>query len=537
MVDTEELVPPGSPVEVRTRAADPPRTPAFDPTLNVAVEPVTGRTPKHRLVVIGDSLAHGFQSGAVFNTDVSFPAIVAHELGWLDSFSYPRYGGPGGLPFNIEYLLRDLESQFGTRTSAWELPLALFRGRKLMDGLEDYWERGPGAEVPVLDGYRHALAVYGWDLRDALAKSAASCRALVAEPRDNIFDQLIENSTERAALRVYPSWPESSAPMTLFDAAAALGDDKPASEAHGIETLVVELGANNALGAVVRLKLAWSGAGFDDVARKSAYTVWTPEHFRSELARVVEQVSRVAARHVVWCTVPHVTIPPVTHGVGSKLRPGSRYFPYYTRPWVDGAHFDAERDQHLTGAETRAIDAAIDSYNDAIQEVVEKARSGADGGPPRDWYLLDLAGILDRLAARRYIDDPNARPAWWTPYRLPPLVEALDPVPDSRFLTSDGAGGRATGGLFSLDGVHPTTVAYGLIAQELITIMAGAGVEFLRAGTVRPAPVLVDFERLIARDTLVRHPPGNVDSTLDILRWADSTLSMVRRAMHFKPGL
>ena len=28
----------------------------------------------------------------------------------------------------------------------------------------------------------------------------------------------------------------------------------------------------------------------------------------------------------------------------------------------------------------------------------------------------------------------------------------------SRFLTADGRGGRATGGLFSLDGVHPTTV-------------------------------------------------------------------------------
>jgi DNA-binding CsgD family transcriptional regulator len=34
----------------------------------------------------------------------------------------------------------------------------------------------------------------------------------------------------------------------------------------------------------------------------------------------------------------------------SKLRPGSRYFPYCTRPWIDEAHFDAMRDEHLTGA-------------------------------------------------------------------------------------------------------------------------------------------------------------------------------------------
>ena len=42
----------------------------------------------------------------------------------------------------------------------------------------------------------------------------------------------------------------------------------------------------------------------------------------------------------------------------------------------------------------------------------------------------------------------------------------------------DGQGGRAKGGLFSLDGVHPTTVAYGIVAQELITIMQSAGVTF-----------------------------------------------------------
>ena len=108
--DVDDLVPPDCPPDVRSRAADPPRVPSSDPTLGISVEPASGAPPKHRLVAIGDSLAHGFQSGAIFNTDISFPAIVAYELGWIDRFRYPRYGGPGGgLPFNIEYLLRDLE--------------------------------------------------------------------------------------------------------------------------------------------------------------------------------------------------------------------------------------------------------------------------------------------------------------------------------------------------------------------------------------------------------------------------------------------
>jgi hypothetical protein len=363
--DAEDL-PLTYPREVGAHASDPPREPCAGPTLDISVELASGPPPKHRLAVIGDSLAHGFQSGAIFNTDISFPAIVAYELGCLDQFRYPRYGGPGaGIPFNIEYLPRDLESRFGAKTSVLELPLALFRAREFLDGVEDYWERGPGSIVPELAGYMHDLGIYGWDLRDALSKSANSCRALIAQPRDNFVDQIVENSKERAALRVYPSWPDSSWSMTLFDAAAALGDDHDDGAGAGIER--------------------------------------------------------------------------------TKLRQGSRYFPYYARPWIDDAHFDTDRDRYLTGADALAIDTAIDLYNDAIQSEVEQARNGADG-TVRIWYLLDLAGVLDQLAS----------------------------------------------------------------------------------------PIMVDFERLIRRDTLITHPPQKVNSMLDILEWADITLGMINRALQFK---
>lgn len=68
----------------------------FDPTLGRSFSVDTEGTPRHRLVAIGDSLTHGFQSGAVFNTDLSYPAIIAKELGWFDEYRYPRYGGHGG---------------------------------------------------------------------------------------------------------------------------------------------------------------------------------------------------------------------------------------------------------------------------------------------------------------------------------------------------------------------------------------------------------------------------------------------------------
>ena len=278
------------------------------------------------------------------------------------------------------------------------------------------------------------------------------------------------------------------------------------------------------------LRVTWSGDDFRDLRAKRAYTVWRPEHFAAELAEVEQAVKAIRARHVIWCTVPHVTIAPIARGIGSKLAPGSRYFPYYTRPWVEDADFSPAEDEHITGEQARAIDCAIDMYNEAIQQMVEQARDGADG-TKRDWYLLDIAGLLDRLAARRYINDANARPPWWTPYPLPAPLKALNPVPDSRFLSSDGEGGRARGGLFSLDGVHPTTIAYGLIAQEMINVMRLAGVEFTHGrGAMRTDPVTVDFDRLILRDTLVRRPPQNLTPTLEILGWADSALDWTKRA-------
>ena len=48
-----------------------------DPTLGISVPPTPrpGLDPVHRLVTVGDSLTHGMTSGAVFRTDLSWPAI------------------------------------------------------------------------------------------------------------------------------------------------------------------------------------------------------------------------------------------------------------------------------------------------------------------------------------------------------------------------------------------------------------------------------------------------------------------------------
>jgi hypothetical protein len=520
----EDMLDQKTPPEVEV--TDEPREPVQDPRLGIEVDVDAKETPRHRLVAIGDSLTHGFQSGAIYNTDLSYPAIIAYEMGWYDHFRHPSYFGQGGLPINLEFLIRELEREFGETLDWWELPFALFRTRQFMARVEDWWERGLGTDVAKLKGINHNLAVYGWDLRDTLELTADKLEEQIKVPKDHLFWQIVENANERAALRVLRSArDEEGRTLTPLGAAAVLGaegtTESSKGEGDGIETLVVLLGANNALRSILSLEVVWSEEGFDDLEEKKKFTVWNPMHFQTELNQVVDQVKEIRARHVIWGTVPHVTIAPIARGVGAKARKGSRYFPYYTRPWISDADFDAKNDPRITGQQARAIDSAIDQYNGYITKAVREARKEG-----RDWYLLDVAGVLDRLATRRYIEDPLARPEWWTKYELPAELAALSPLPDSRFLES-GPRGRTGGGLFSLDGVHPTTIGYGILAQELINVMQQyAGVKFYLddGSTERTGPVTADFRRLIARDTLISDPPRSLTSDVRLIGWIDQTL-------------
>jgi hypothetical protein len=519
-------------VEVKAEAPPPVEDPRLGLPLPAAAFPAVAPpgTPRNRLVTIGDSLTQGFQSGAIFNTDLSWPVIVAWEMGIDEDFRRPRYPGHGGLPLNIEYLLRRLEEKYGSSIGPFELPAALFTVRSIMDEIEDHWERGPGSAFRPTNLINHNLAVYGWDLRDALSRGAGYCEKALVKPRDHFLSQVVENANDRAAIVALKTagFPKGEG-RTALENAIELGKEgtiETPGQGEGIETLVVMLGANNALGSVVHLKVAWSQAGdFKDVGKKNRFTVWDPEHFSTELDDLVGEMNKVRARHVILATVPHVTIAPVARGVGGKVTPGSRYFPYYTRPWISDEDFDPQDDPCITEPEARAVDCAIDMYNAAICAHVAAARRAG-----RDWYVLDVCAMLDRLASRRYATDPSARPAWWTPYPLPPELAALSPVPDSRFFSS-GPSGRHAGGLFSLDGVHPTTIGYGLIAQEIINVMQLAGVTF-RLGdghTVRPGPVDVDFARLVRLDSLISSPPRSLANDLRLIGWFDETFDLFKR--------
>ena len=145
----------------------------------------------------------------------------------------------------------------------------------------------------------------------------------------------------------------------------------------------------------------------------------------------------------------------------------------------------------------------------------------------KDWYVFEMVGLLDRLAARRFFGQTLAQPDWWSPYELPPPLQKLNPIPDSRFFRSN-ATGRFQGGLFSLDGIHATTIGYGIIAQEIIKVMQLAGVEFYDSqGQPRSGEVQIDFDRLIALDALISRPPRLIQDLIDTIGWFDSNFSVM----------
>ena len=117
---------PGTPAEVIVN--NKPRRPVADPTLgiNVTMAPENGM-PQNRLVTIGDSLTHGFQSGAIFNTRISWPMQIAYELGCAETFRYPLYNAFGGLPLgNLPDTLPGcvvrVVRRLGSRTACNALP-------------------------------------------------------------------------------------------------------------------------------------------------------------------------------------------------------------------------------------------------------------------------------------------------------------------------------------------------------------------------------------------------------------------------------
>ena len=97
-----------------------------------------------KLFTIGDSISQGFMSLAAARTELSFSTLLARCLDVMpgtDDYPIPLWGA-GGLPLNIENLLRVLQRKYGSDIRGpLEWPVALATINEYLDEVEDFYER------------------------------------------------------------------------------------------------------------------------------------------------------------------------------------------------------------------------------------------------------------------------------------------------------------------------------------------------------------------------------------------------------------
>jgi lysophospholipase L1-like esterase len=463
-------------------------------------------TEKLRIVAIGDSLMQGFQSGAIEATKLrwSTPAIVARALG-LDvplDFRVPNIPGRG-LPINLEDLLNYLQEKLGTKLSKVEWTLRFpWLARRYLELVEDFYERGGGIERAKFRGIYHNLSVWGFTVRESLALTPQRCKAMIDEEEGFIEDDFIGVPSApmyRTAMRV----------LNPGNLAERMGDSQVATferlaKSERIDVLMLGLGANDCLGTVLTLEVndmarANQPVSADPIARLK-WNLTSEEQFAEDYAALAARISRALepqSTHVFVATVPHVTIPPITTGLGNF---DGTYFDAYARFFVNEEN-RPKFVEKLTREDARTIDRRIDAFNRVI--VREAERHG--------WHVVDLCELLDSLAVKRAQLAPGARAdddqALDPELPLKTLLQSqpdhpllkLRPVPSILGLRLDSQGKRRQGGLFSLDGVHPTTIGYGLVAELYLRAMKPHVPGADRAQ--------VPWSELIASDSLLQAPP------------------------------
>lgn len=457
---------------------------------------------------MGDSVGQGFQNGGVYRTDLNFPAFLSRCFEPKPDFEQPLFTAQGGIPLNLEVLVRGLSDRYGDSLEWTEYIPAAAHLYKTLKRIKNYWE-GKLKSLAVTDQQTpyHNQSVWGFAINDAWMVSDHKSRNRIATHPEtySIFDILPDHAMyTTASIVLNPARQEQFSGHTLLDNVGYIDRN------NGIENLIVTLGHNNIIGAVTDLRFTFSEPGdMEALPAQRGYTVYRPEHFEQEYRKLAEKVSRtVDADRIFVPTIPYVTIPPVSRGVNEdKSRPAHGYFDYYTRFWIWDSDFDPERHPHLSREEAIKLDETVDEYNKSIRSIA------AEYG----WIVVPVNTYVSGIARRRqkgklHIPYPKefSEAMGRNPRTAHLLEDPHDPVLSTEYLRVHRDTGKVyKGGIFSLDGIHPTTIGYGLMAHLYYQKMEEHGVQFARK---------LDWDHIIDSDTLLTDPPLMLNSLRELLK-------------------
>jgi hypothetical protein len=107
---------------------------------------------------------------------------------------------------------------------------------------------------------------------------------------------------------------------------------------------------------------------------------------------------------------------------------------------------------------------------------------------------VDTCGTLESLAFKRN--------AGQVEYDCPDYFDFVYPRVDAKYYHADRRKRLRQGGLFSLDGVHPTAIGQGTVAHEFLKVMKQAGVA---VGGSLDWPAISVMHELYNKDWLAKY--------------------------------
>lgn len=492
-----------------------------------------------KLFTIGDSISQGFMSLAAARTELCYSTLLARALGEVpgnDAYPLPSWGA-GGLPLNIEDLLRRLQSQYGNDISGpidWARALMTINDQ--LDQVEHHYERGPGNIARPQAGSRQwfpNVSVAGFTVADAWIVTPKLCMERIAADRKGAGDgffALPNMGFERTAHAVLN--PSRDPAFNEFSQLEWLRHHHVGGE--GVENVALWLGANNALGTIVRMGIAKTDGADDallkrDLDERNKYNLWSTAHFASEYEELLDRVHDILSAgkcdaKVFIGTIPPVTVAPLARGVGMEddslkdpfdILDTSVYFERYTYFLFD-LDYARRTSNSLSKLEIYEIDQTIAAYNKTIRKLVKALnKRQARGARKVEYVIVDIAAQLLNLAFKRNRGNP--------PYVLPDALKELNQrtgrPTNTVYYNVDRQGKMTSGGVFSLDGVHPTAIGHGLIAREFMIEMTKAGVAFKSD---------IDWTGIVASDSLYSHPISLIPELYDNPRLAEKILDLLR---------
>jgi lysophospholipase L1-like esterase len=499
-----------------------------------------------KLFTIGDSISQGFMSGAAARTDLCYSTLIAQSMQLNGSqYIYPKAWEKGGLPLNLEKVLRHLAKRYGSDINGFDWVTIFPNLANLLDEVEDYYERGAGAESEVdPSGVRffHNVAVQGFDVADAWLVTPEVCKQEIVqsnkkgENRDGFF-ALPNAPFYRTALKVLnPSLDTAFDHFSQLEWLRKHATQSP----DGVENLIIWLGANNALGTVFGLNISQTPNDPDhsllNLSRETReqWNLWHPSDFAIEYRELLDRVdeimqdNRFSDWNVFIGTVPLVTIAPLTRGVGPttaievksdyevdestkeyKNLP-SVYYKYYTHFFRDEAAVLATDRAYLTLADALHIDDCIREYNRTIKELIVEKNQAL---PSPRYHVVDMSKALQQIAFKRN--------AGQVQYQFPEFFDFQYPRVNTVYYHADKQRRLRQGGIFSLDGVHPSAIGQGLIAHEFLKVMKQVGIVH--------EEVDLNWKQIFASDTLYNSPIPVMGELYENKKLAEFVIDVITR--------